>query len=135
MLDKLPPRERELIDLLFAHGAQTVAELCERLPDGLSASAVRAMLTRLEAKGAVRREAAAGGYRYAPALAQDTARQSVLRDVVRVFFNGSPASAATALLGMTETAPDAATLDELEQWIAAARQRKSKRSTHGSSEA
>lgn len=127
MLDKLPPREREIVDLLYAHGAQTVAELCERLPEALSASAVRAMLTRLEAKGAVRREAGAGGYRFAPVLAEAAARQSVLRDVVRVFFNGSAASAATALLGMQDTLGDAE-LDELEQLIAAARRRE----PHGS---
>lgn len=122
MLDKLPPRERELVDLLYAHGASTVAQLCERLPGQLSASAVRAMLTRLEAKGAVRREAGAEGFHFLPVLAPAAARQSALLDVVRVFFNGSAASAATALLGMPETL-GAAELDELEQLIAAARQR------------
>lgn len=54
MLEKLPPRERQIVDLLYAQGSRTVAEVCDALPDPLSASAVRAMLTRLEAKGYVR---------------------------------------------------------------------------------
>jgi hypothetical protein len=42
---------------------------------------------------------------------------------VRVFFNGSPASAASALLGMTKKL-DEEELDELEQMIAKARKAK-----------
>ena len=42
------------------------------------------------------------------------------RDVVRVFFNGSAAGAASALLGMSDKL-DTDQLDELEQMIAKAR--------------
>ena len=48
MLDKLPPRERQIVDLLYARGSSTVAEICDALPVTLSASAVRAMLARLD---------------------------------------------------------------------------------------
>ena len=63
MLEKLPPRERQIVDLLYAQGSRTVAEVCDALPDPLSASAVRAMLTRLEAKGYVRRSPSERGSR------------------------------------------------------------------------
>jgi hypothetical protein len=43
-----------------------------------------------------------------------------LSEVVRVFFNNSPAGAATALLGMSERL-DSSELDELEAMIARAR--------------
>ena len=42
MLNKLPPRERQIVDLLFERGDMAVAELCDALPDPLSGSAVRA---------------------------------------------------------------------------------------------
>ena len=123
MLQRLPPREREIVDLLYERGALAVADICESLPDRLSASAVRAMLTRLEHKGVVRREASERGFLFSPVEADNKARSSALGHIVRTFFNGSPASAASALLGMSETLGDRE-LDELEAMIAAARARK-----------
>lgn len=120
MLDKLPPRERQIVDLLYVRGAATVAELCEALPVALSASAVRAMLTRLEAKSVVRRQPSERGFVYAPAVAQTAAKQSALSRIVQVFFNGSPAGAASALLGMSDRIDDDE-LEELERLIAEAR--------------
>src|SRR5687768_6114533 len=120
MLSKLPPRERQIVDLLYEHGALAVAEICDELPDRLSGSAVRAMLQRLERKGYVQREDSDRGFLYSPAVADSVARKSALSEVVRVFFNGSAAGAATALLGMSDRL-DATALDELEQMIARAR--------------
>lgn len=120
MLDSLPPRERQIVDLLYARGEATVAELCSGLPVTLSGSAVRAMLTRLEGKGFVRRHQSDRGFVYAPAVPEAAAQRSVLTHVVRTFFNGSPASAASALLGMSGGL-DNAELDELERLIANAR--------------
>ncbi|MFN3943641.1 MAG: BlaI/MecI/CopY family transcriptional regulator [Allosphingosinicella sp.] len=120
MLDKLPPRERQIVDLLYVNGESTVAELCEGLPDQLSGSAVRAMLSRLEAKGYVRRRHGGRGFVYAPAVPESKAKQSALAQLVRVFFNGSPVGAASALLGMSEKLDDQ-DLDELERMISEAR--------------
>lgn len=120
MLDKLPPRERQIVDLLYVSGSATVAEICDTLPVALSGSAVRAMLTRLEAKGFVKRRQSDKGFVYAPSVPETAAKQSALTQVVRVFFNGSPAGAASALLGMSDKLQDEE-LDELERLIAEAR--------------
>jgi predicted transcriptional regulator len=126
MLSKLPPRERQIVDLLYVHGEMAVADICEALPDRLSGSAVRAMLQRLERKGYVRREDSERGFLYTPAVADSVARKSALSEVVRVFFNGSAAGAATALLGMSDRL-DADELKRLEQMIAQARAAKGAR--------
>lgn len=120
MLDSLPPRERQIVDTLYLRGESTVADLCEALPDPLSASAVRAMLTRLTAKGFVRRRETDRGFVYAPAVPEAKAKQSALKQVVRVFFAGNAAGAASALLGMSEKL-DEEELDALERLIAEAR--------------
>ena len=120
MLNKLPPRERQIVDLLFERGDMAVSDICEALPDQLSGSAVRAMLKRLEDKGYVQRKDSERGYLFSPAVSENVARKSALSEVVRVFFNGSPAGAATALLGMSDRL-DNDQLDELEQMIAKAR--------------
>jgi predicted transcriptional regulator len=126
MLSKLPPRERQIVDLLYERGSMAVAEVCEALPDRLSGSAVRAMLQRLERKGYVRREDSDRGFLYTPVVADSVARKSALSEVVRVFFNGSAAGAATALLGMSDRL-DSDELKQLEEMIARARAAKGER--------
>jgi predicted transcriptional regulator len=124
MLSKLPPRERQIVDILYQGGPLAVSDICDALPDQLSGSAVRAMLKRLEDKGYVTREESERGYLYSPAVPDNVAKKSALTDIVRVFFNGSPASAASALLGMSDRL-DTDELDEIEAMIARARQAKS----------
>ncbi len=120
MLSKLPPRERQIVNLLYQRGDMAVAEICETLPDRPSGSAVRTMLKRLEDKGFVRRAESDKGFVYSPAVADSVARKTALKEVVRVFFNGSPAGAASALLGMSDRL-DSSELDEIEAMIARAR--------------
>jgi predicted transcriptional regulator len=123
MLSKLPPRERQIVDILYERGTLAVTEICDALPDPLSGSAVRAMLKRLEDKGYVTRSESDRGYVFSPAVSDTLAKKSALSEIVRVFFNGSPASAATALLGMSDRLKDDE-LSELEQMIARARRAK-----------
>ncbi len=123
MLSKLPPRERQIVDILYERGGLPVSDICEALPDQLSGSAVRAMLKRLEDKGYVQRTESERGFVYSPVLSDTVAKKSALSEIVRVFFNGSPASAASALLGMSDKL-DSDELNQLEQMIARARKAK-----------
>jgi predicted transcriptional regulator len=123
VLSKLPPRERQIVDILYQRGPLAVAEVCDTLPDRLSGSAVRAMLKRLEDKGFVRRSDSERGYLYSPVVSDSVAKKSALGEIVRVFFNGSAASAATALLGMSDRL-DKDELKQLEEMIAKARKAK-----------
>ena len=123
MLNRLPPRERQIVDLLFQRGEMAVADICDALPDRLSGSAVRAMLKRLEDKGFVRREESDRGFLFTPTMSDAAASKTALSSVVKTFFNGSAAGAATALLGMSD-ALDTHELDELEAMIARARRAK-----------
>jgi predicted transcriptional regulator len=123
MLSKLPPRERQIVDILYERGPLPVVDICDALPVALSGSAVRAMLKRLEDKGFVQRAESERGFLYSPSVSEMTAKKSALSEIVRVFFNGSPASAASALLGMSDKL-DEEELSELEQMIARARKAK-----------
>jgi predicted transcriptional regulator len=123
MLSKLPPRERQIVDILYQQGPLPVADICDALPDRLSGSAVRAMLKRLEDKGYVERTDSERGYLYSPSVSETAAKKSALSEIVRVFFNGSPASAASALLGMSDRLKEDE-LEQLEAMIARARQAK-----------
>jgi len=123
MLSKLPPREKQIVDILYERGPLPVADICDALPDQLSGSAVRAMLKRLEDKGYVSRTDSDRGFVYSPMVSDSVAKKSALSDIVKTFFNGSPASAASALLGMSDRL-DTDELDALEKMIAKARKDK-----------
>ena len=125
MLTALPPRERQIVDILYERGPSVVTEICDALDNEVTGSAVRAMLKRLEDKGFVAREPSERGFLYAPALAETAARKSALSSVVKTFFNNSPVGAVSALLGMQERL-DTSELDELERLIAQARDAKAK---------
>ena len=96
---KLARREREIMDVLFQLGSEASAEeIRERLSDPPSYSAVRAMLAKLEAKGAVRHKEKGLRYVYMPTIARTAARKSAIKRLVQVFFDGSAGQAVTALL-------------------------------------
>src|SRR5688500_15806736 len=97
--EKLSRREREIMDVIFALGDRVSAEqIRERLSDPPSYSAVRAMLVKLEAKGIVRHHEDGLRYVYMPTASPGSARKKALQKLVRVFFDGSPGQAVTALL-------------------------------------
>jgi predicted transcriptional regulator len=97
--EKLTRREREIMDAIFALGDRASAEdIRERLSDPPSYSAVRAMLVKLEDKGYVKHHEEGLRYVYTPTMTRAAARRTALRQMVRVFFGGSPGEAATALL-------------------------------------
>jgi predicted transcriptional regulator len=123
MLATLPPRERQIVDILYEQGPGLVGDILDALNHEVTGSAVRAMLKRLEDKGFVTRKPSENGFVYAPALPESTARKSALGQVVKVFFNGSPVGAVSALLGMQDGLGND-DLDELERLIAEARKGK-----------
>jgi predicted transcriptional regulator len=120
MLNKLPPRERQIVNLLYERGEMAVADICDSLPENPSGSAIRTMLKRLEEKGFVQRAESERGFLYSPVLSDSVARKTALSDVVKTFFNGSPVGAASALLGMSDRL-DTSELDALEAMISKAR--------------
>ena len=113
---KLSRREREILDVLFSLGNEASAEdIREKLSDPPSYSAVRAMLAKLEVKGAVRHKEKGLRYVYSPTTSRSTARKSALRKLVDVFFQGSAGEAATALLKDEQWSDDE--LDQLAREI------------------
>jgi predicted transcriptional regulator len=96
---KLSRREREILDALYALDTEASAEdIRARLTDPPTYSAVRAMLAKLEAKGAIRHRVDGPRYLYVPTVPRQNARRAALSRLVRVFFEGSPSATVTALL-------------------------------------
>jgi predicted transcriptional regulator len=124
MIETLPRREREIFELLCSAGEATAVEVREAMADAPSHSAVRTLLARLEGRGVIRHRVADQAYVYTPVPQASKVRESALRQMVKTFFNGSAASAATALLGLSKSL-DPEELEALQRAIDEARERQS----------
>ena len=122
MIDSLPRRERELFELLCSAGEATAAELRAAMKDPPSYSAVRTLLARLEARGVIKHRTVDQAYVYKSAAQPAKVRETAMNQMVRTFFDGSAASAATALLGLTKSL-SADEIDALQRAIDEARER------------
>ena len=117
----LSRREREIMEVIFATGGEASAEeIREKLSDPPSYSAVRAMLAKLEAKGAVKHKEQGLRYVYSPTTGRKAARRSALRRLIDVFFAGSKEQAVTALLAEEQWSEEE--LDQLAREIERARE-------------
>src|SRR3954471_5821907 len=116
-LDDLGRRERQIMDILFRRGQATAAEVLGDLPDPPSYSAVRGMLRLLEEKGHVRHEWSGPRHVFQPTRDLAQAQHTAARPLLRPFFNGSMASAVSAMLGGAEEPPSAEELQRLHKLI------------------
>ena len=117
----LSRRERQIVDILYARGKATAAEVQAALPEPPSYSAVRAMLRILEDKGHVKHEQDGPRYVYVPTVVRDNAKRSALHHVLKTFFDGSTEQAISALLDESAAKLSDAELDRLAQMIDQAR--------------
>ncbi len=123
---KLSRREREILDILLELREATAQEVRERLADPPSNSAARALLARLEKKGAISHIERNLRYVYIPTIAREEAKESALSRLVRVFYDGSLANAVTGLVQQSGDQMSDEELKALEKTIQQARQRKRK---------
>ncbi|HEY0113898.1 MAG TPA: BlaI/MecI/CopY family transcriptional regulator [Allosphingosinicella sp.] len=124
LIEKLPPRERQVFDAVCAQGEASAADLESLLPDPPSNSAIRIMLSRLEKKGFVTHKVIDQRYVYSVALPEQKVKQTALQHLIQTLFNGSSIGAAAALIGMSERVKPEE-LDQLEELIAKARRENS----------
>jgi predicted transcriptional regulator len=117
----LSRRERQIIDILYARGRATAADVQAALPEPPSYSAVRAMLRILEDKGHVRHEQDGPRYVYLPTVARDNAKRSALRHMLQTFFDGSAEQAISALLDDSSARLSERELERLARMIDQAR--------------
>jgi len=99
--DQLSRREREMMDVIYARGEATAAEVRRSLADAPSYSAVRATLRILEEKGCLRHRREGRRYVYLPTTPRTRIRRRELRKLVETFFDGRPDQAFAALLDLS----------------------------------
>jgi predicted transcriptional regulator len=122
VIESLPRREREAFEALCRLEEASTGSVRTAMTGDLSDSAVRTLLSRLEAKGLIARRSTEDGFVYRPVQRPQTLATGALRRTVDTFFAGSAVSAATALLGLTQKLKPEE-LEALERAIEQARER------------
>ena len=95
---KLSRREREILDIVYARGHASAAEVRAAMHQAPTDAAVRTTLRILVAKGHLRFTEDGPRYDYWPTVSRETARRSELQRILATFFGGSTESALAALL-------------------------------------
>jgi predicted transcriptional regulator len=85
----LTPLELEIMQVLWEHGAGTVAEVRPQLRGELAYTTVQTMLNVLWRKKKVKRVQEGRAFRYAPVVSRERAMGGALKDLVSRMFGGS----------------------------------------------
>lgn len=84
-----PPREFDVMGILWRLGSATVSEVRDQLESELAYTSVLSALQSLEEKGHVRHEAEGRAYRYFPVVEADEAGRGALARIREAVFQGS----------------------------------------------
>lgn len=94
----LARRERQIMDIVYAHGEASAAQIVKQLPDPPTRGALTVMLRILERKGHLTHTKKGLEFIYRPAVSRKRIGRSALKRVVNTFFGGSIRDALAAHL-------------------------------------
>jgi BlaI family transcriptional regulator, penicillinase repressor len=122
---QLSKRERQIMDVIYAHGEATVSQVHGEMPNPPMRGALRTQLRILEQKGHLTHRQEGREFVYRPRQPRGRAGRSAMSRVLDVFFNGSLEKAVAAHLSDPGRAnkPDREELQRLSQLIEEAKQK------------
>jgi predicted transcriptional regulator len=117
-LSRLSRRERQIMDIVYARGKATSAEVLAAMADPPGYSAVRALMRILAQKGLLKYQRVGLKYVFEPVVTAGRVRATALSRLMRSLFDNSPVSVVAALLDSRELKISPAELKELKALIA-----------------
>lgn len=95
---QLSKRERQIMDVIYAHGEATISQVLTEMPEPPQRGALRTLLRIMEQKGHIVRRQEGREITYRPTQPRGKAGRSALERVLDVFFAGSLEKAVAAHL-------------------------------------
>mgnify|MGYP005710444335 CR=1 FL=1 len=121
--DGLTRRERQIMEIIHAHGPVSARIVHEKMADPPTYATVRTLLRVLEQKAQIDHTQDGKTYIYRATQPREVEGPSTLRRVVQSFFSGSVEQAMSCLIDGEDEQLDQAERDRLEALIVKARQR------------
>lgn len=109
--NQLSRRENQIMDIIHERGEATAVQIQELLPNAPGNSSVRTLLRILEEKGFLTHRVEGGKFIYTSVMPVDKVKQSVIKHLLKTFFEGSAPRAVAALLSTADLSEEE--LDEL----------------------
>jgi predicted transcriptional regulator len=100
---QLSRRERQIMDIVYAHGEASVSDVLAEIPNPPARGALGRLITILENKGHLKHYKKGREYIYQPTMPARKAGPSAMRRVVETFFGGSLRQAVAAHLAQKDT--------------------------------
>lgn len=119
----LSRREREIMDIVYARGKASAAEVLERISDPPSRASVRTLMRILEEKGHLQHYKKGKEFVYLPTRPRERAARSALDRVLNIFYGGSLERAVAAHLAEPRKKVSQDELKRLASLIRQARER------------
>ena len=123
MEKQLNRRERQIMDIIYAHSEATASQITVELPDPPCQAAVRTMIRILEARGHIKHYQRGREFVYQPTAPREKAADKALNRVLNVFFGGSFEEAVAAHLAGHAGEMSAGQLKRLSALIRKAKER------------
>jgi BlaI family penicillinase repressor len=120
---QLTRRERQIMDIIFARGEATAADVVAALPGEPNLSTVRTLLRIMEEKGHLKHRQDGPRFVYLPVRTRAAESKSALKRVVKTFFGGSYADAIAGLVDAADGKLPPADLKRIEAVIRKAKAR------------
>lgn len=115
--DAFSRRERQIMDVIYNMGEASAKQVHETISDAPSYSAIRALLKILLDKNILKHEKRGKQYIYSPVVAVEKAKSSVMKNMLKTFFNNSASQAVAALIDMNKSDLSETDLDRLSKLI------------------
>jgi len=106
-VERLTPRETEIMNVLWDRGPSTVADVRDALDDGSAYTTILTLMRVLEEKGIVSRRAEGKAHRYRALVRREAARSRAVDGVLGQFFRGSAELMLTQLVSRRDLDEDA----------------------------
>ena len=108
--------EHRIMEVLWARGSATVAEVVEALDGKDAYTTILTLMRILKAKGYLSTRKEGRAHVFTPRVDRDTAARKAVDQLLSKFFSGSPSELVLSFLREEELTPEE--LDELKQKIA-----------------
>lgn len=118
---KFSRRERQIMDIIYAHGEASVSDVLKELPDPPARGALGRMISILESKGHIKHYRKGREFIFQPTVSRQRVGPSAMQRVVETFFGGSLNQAVAAHLAQHDTNISDEELNRLAELIRQAR--------------
>jgi BlaI family penicillinase repressor len=108
----LSKRERQIMDVIYALGEATAAQVVELLPEDVGDASVRKLIRIVEQKGFLKHRREGHSYVYSPTVPREEASVVAMRHTLKTFFQNSAPRAVATLMDL---AKDSLTEEEISE--------------------